>query len=64
MKIKELRNMDRVSLRKKAKELKEEGFWLAFKLRTGQLEKNHNVGANRRALARVMTVLKEKQQHD
>jgi large subunit ribosomal protein L29 len=60
MKAAELRTQVDVELRKKVKTLRDELFWLKFKLASGQLDKPAKICQTRRDLARLLTVLNEK----
>ena len=56
----ELRNMSAEELNAKLKELKEELFNLRFQLAINQLDKPHKITEVKHDIARVMTVLREK----
>ena len=56
----EIRNMSSEELVKKLKELKEELFNLRFQLEVQQLENPHKIKDVKHDIARVMTVLREK----
>ncbi len=56
----ELRGMSREDLNKKVTELKEELFTLRFSAATGQLESHGRLRAVRRDIARIYTVLTER----
>ena len=60
MKANELRNMTAEELSKKLKELKEELFNLRFQLAINQLDNPHKIEDVKKDIARVMTVLHEK----
>ena len=60
MKITELRNMTSDELNSKLKELKAELFNLRFQHAINQLENPHKITDVKRDIARVMTVLQEK----
>ena len=60
MNISEIRNMDAKELDAKLKELKEELFNLRFQLAINQLENTNRISEVKRDIARVMTVLNEK----
>ena len=60
MKISEIRAMSREQLEAKLKELKEELFNLRFQLAINQLDKPHKITEVKHDIARVMTVLREK----
>jgi large subunit ribosomal protein L29 len=56
----ELRGMSREELNKKVVELKEELFTLRFSAATGQLESHGRLRAVRKDIARIYTVLTER----
>ena len=60
MKINELREMSAEALEKKLSELKEELFNLRFQHAINQLENPHKIVDVKRDIARVMTLLNEK----
>ena len=60
MKAKELRAMSADELNAKLAELKEEIFNLRFQLAVNQLDNPHKITAVKRDIARIMTVLCEK----
>ena len=60
MNAKELRDMTSEDLNKKLAELKEELFNLRFQLAINQLDKPHKITEVKHDIARVMTVLREK----
>ena len=60
MKAKELRDMTSAELNTKLKELKEELFNLRFHSAINQLENTHRITDVKKDIARVMTVLHEK----
>ena len=60
MKAQELRNMTAEQLTAKLAELKEELFNLRFQLAVNQLDNPHKITAVKRDIARIMTVLCEK----
>ena len=60
MKASELRNMTPEQLNAKLGELKEELFNLRFQLEVQQLENPHKIKDVKHDIARVMTVLREK----
>ncbi len=60
MKANELREMSVEALNKKLGELKEELFNLRFQLAINQLDKPHKITEVKHDIARVMTVLREK----
>ena len=61
MNAKELREMTAEALNQKLGELKEELFNLRFQLAVNQLDKPHKITEVKHDIARVMTVLREKQ---
>ena len=61
MKAKELREMSEVELNKKLADLKQELFNLRFQHAINQLENPGRIEAVKKDIARVMTVLAEKQ---
>ena len=60
MKAKELKEMTAEQLSAKLDELKEELFNLRFQLAVNQLDNPHKITAVKRDIARIMTVLCEK----
>ncbi len=60
MKAKELREMSSEQLSAKLKELKDELFNLRFQLAINQLDNPHKITDVKRDIARVMTILSEK----
>ena len=60
MKANELREMSVEQLNSKLGELKEELFNLRFQLAINQLDKPHHITEVKHDIARVMTVLREK----
>lgn len=60
MKVTELRDMTADQLQAKLKELKSELFTLRFQHAINQLENPHKITDVKRDIARVMTVLQEK----
>ena len=60
MKANELREMSVEQLNSKLGELKEELFNLRFQLAVNQLDKPHKITEVKHDIARVMTVLREK----
>jgi large subunit ribosomal protein L29 len=61
MKIKEIRDLDVNGLKQKNAELSEELFRLKIRHASGQLESTVMLGRLRKDIARVNTVLKEKE---
>lgn len=60
MKVNELRDMTSEALDKKLKELKEELFNLRFQHAINQLDNPHKIEDVKRDIARVMTIINEK----
>ena len=60
MKVSEIREMTSEQLDAKLKELKEELFNLRFQLAINQLENTNRIGEVKKDIARVMTVLNDK----
>ena len=61
MKIKEIRQMNDSDLQVKLKDLKVELFNLRFQLATGQLENPMRIGGIREDIARVKTIIRERE---
>ncbi|HHX51375.1 MAG TPA: 50S ribosomal protein L29 [Clostridia bacterium] len=61
MKAKEVRDLTTTELEKKADDLKQELFNLRFQLATGQLDNPMRIRDVRRNIARVKTVLRERE---
>ena len=61
MKVEEIRELDVETLRVREKELDDQLFRLRIQKSMGQLEAAHKLQALRRDLARVKTVLREKE---
>ncbi|MGB9616642.1 MAG: 50S ribosomal protein L29 [Desulfomonilaceae bacterium] len=61
MKPRELRDLGPEELAAKEKEFREEEFKLRFKHATGQLEKTARLRILRKEIARVKTILREKE---
>ncbi|MDO5714060.1 MAG: 50S ribosomal protein L29 [Tissierellia bacterium] len=61
MKTKEIRQMSSEELGKKVVELKSELFNLRFQLATGQLDNPSNIKAVKKDIARVKTILRERE---
>jgi large subunit ribosomal protein L29 len=61
VKARELKEMSEAELRQKEKEVTEELFNLKFQHATGQLENTERLPQVRRDLARVKTVLRQKE---
>ncbi len=64
LKAADLREMDRDELRDKEQELSQQLFALRLQTVTGQLENPAKVKQTRRDLARVLTVVREKDLHE
>lgn len=60
MKAKELQNLSAVELDSKLKELKEELFNLRFQHAINQLENPHRIDDVKKDIARVLTVIRQK----
>ena len=60
MKVSEIREMTSEQLNNKLKELKEELFNLRFQLAINQLENTNRIGEVKKDIARVMTILNDK----
>ncbi len=60
MKAQDIREMSEEELQRKAQDLKEELFNLKFQHATGQLENTERLPQVRKDLARVKTILREK----
>ena len=60
MKVKELRELDANQLNEKLADLKKELFNLRFQLAINQLDNPHKITDVKHDIARVMTVLREK----
>lgn len=61
MKARELRDLQVDELQSKEKEFREEEFNLRFKHATGQLDKTDRLRKLRKDIARVKTILREKE---
>jgi large subunit ribosomal protein L29 len=61
MKPRELRDLSAEELGNKEREFREEEFKLRFKHATGQLEKTDRLRKLRKAVARVKTIIREKE---
>ncbi len=61
MKAEELRQKDKSALHKTLNELAKDQFKLKMQIGSGQLTKNHLLGQVRRDIARVKTVLAQKE---
>ena len=61
MKAKDIRDLSVADLEKKIQDLNQEMFNLRFQLHTGHLENTARIGVVRKDIARIQTVLREKQ---
>ncbi|MEW5921229.1 MAG: 50S ribosomal protein L29 [Bacillota bacterium] len=61
MKVREIRELSNKELQEKVQELKGELFNLRFQMATGQLENVMRVKEVRRSIARVKTVMRERE---
>ncbi|MGJ7036583.1 50S ribosomal protein L29 [Anoxybacillus eryuanensis] len=61
MKAKEIRELTTAEIEQKIKVLKEELFNLRFQLATGQLENTARIREVRKAIARMKTVIRERE---
>ncbi|HXV19455.1 MAG TPA: 50S ribosomal protein L29 [Desulfuromonadales bacterium] len=61
MKAEEIKDLNIEELQKKAQELNQELFNLRFQLHTGHLENTSRITQARKDIARVQTVLRQKQ---
>jgi large subunit ribosomal protein L29 len=61
MKSKELRELSVDELMAKEKEFREEEFHTRCRHATGQLEKTHRLGQLRRSIARIKTIISQKE---
>ncbi len=61
MKANEIRDLSPAELEKKAQDLHQELFNLKFQLHTGHLENSARIAQVRKDIARVKTVLRQKQ---
>ncbi|HHY46708.1 MAG TPA: 50S ribosomal protein L29 [Firmicutes bacterium] len=61
MRVKEVRDLTSEELEKKLKDLKEELFNLRFQIATGQLDNPMRIREVRKTIARVKTVLRERE---
>ena len=64
MKVKEIRELSTEEINKKLVETKEELFNLRFQQATGNLEKPSRIRELRRTVARMKTVLKEREDNE
>lgn len=61
VKVKEIRDMSDAELQKKIGELKEELFNLRFQMATGQLENHMRIRDVKKSLAKVKTIIRERE---
>ncbi|MDO9574596.1 MAG: 50S ribosomal protein L29 [Candidatus Contubernalis sp.] len=61
MKVKEIRDMSDTELQNKVKELKEELFNLRFQMATGQLENHMRIRDVKKGIAKVKTIIRERE---
>ncbi|KYD20713.1 MAG: 50S ribosomal protein L29 [Caldibacillus debilis] len=61
MKAKEIRDLTTAEIEQKIKELKEELFNLRFQLATGQLENTARIREVRKTIARMKTIIRERE---
>lgn len=61
MKAKEIRDLTTAEIEQKIKTLKEELFNLRFQLATGQLENTARIREVRKSIARMKTVIRERE---
>jgi large subunit ribosomal protein L29 len=61
MKAKEIRELTTAEIEQKIKALKEEGFNLRFQLATGQLENTARIRQVRKDIARMKTIIRERE---
>lgn len=64
MKAKEIRDLSMVDLQKKEQDLKSELFNLRFRLATGQLDNPMVIGAVKKDMARVKTIIRQKEMQE
>lgn len=63
MKVKEIRDMSAAELKQKLDDLKDELFNLRFRSVTGQLDNPMRINEVRKSMARIQTVLRERELH-
>ncbi len=63
MKVKEIRDMSETELKQKLDDLKDELFNLRFRSVTGQLDNPMRINEVRKSIARIQTVLRERELH-
>ena len=61
MKAKEIRDLTTAEIEQQVKSLKEELFNLRFQLATGQLENTARLGQVRKSIARMKTVIRQRE---
>ena len=61
MKAKEIRDLTTAEIEEQVKSLKEELFNLRFQLATGQLENTARIGLVRKSIARMKTVIRQRE---
>jgi len=61
MKAKEIRDLTTAEIEQQEKSLKEELFNLRFQLATGQLENTARIGQVRKSIARMKTVIRQRE---
>ncbi|MDS9472012.1 50S ribosomal protein L29 [Sporosarcina pasteurii] len=61
MKAKEIRELTTAEIEQEVKSLKEELFNLRFQLATGQLENTARIGQVRKSIARMKTVIRQRE---
>lgn len=61
MKVNEIREMTDIELEQKVRDFKEELFNLRFQLATGQLDNPMRIGEVRKSIARVKTIIRERE---
>ena len=61
MKVSEIRDLSNQELQEKIRELKDELFNLRFQMATGQQENTMRLGDVRKGIARIKTVLRERE---
>ena len=62
MKLSEMRNLSTEELYEQVREKKRELMDLRFQASIGQLAQNHRIRETKRTIARLLTVIREKQQ--
>lgn len=63
MKVKEIRDMSAAELKQKLVDLKDELFNLRFRSVTGQLDNPMRINEVRKSMARIQTILRERELH-